>query len=208
MPTTSVYAFPYQSLSDPPHGPDLGQDLAERIEAVLQGNLTLGANLTIGGNLVVPGTATVGGVNIGTAITDLQNIGYVGEDVELATSATSTGSEAFSLATVTFTAVSTRRYKITWTGTWATTVNADIMRLRIRGKAGATVDSTGTELRIITVKAEATGSGQSAVMQATVTGITGQYTVGVSIHRVVGTGSCTINSNSTDHSYLLVERIA
>lgn len=35
MPTTSIYGLPYQGLEDPPHGPDLGRDLAEAVETEL-----------------------------------------------------------------------------------------------------------------------------------------------------------------------------
>jgi len=34
--STPVYAFPYQGVNDSPNGPDLGQDLAEAVEAALQ----------------------------------------------------------------------------------------------------------------------------------------------------------------------------
>lgn len=33
--TTPIYALPYQGLSDPPHGPDLGENLALAVEAQL-----------------------------------------------------------------------------------------------------------------------------------------------------------------------------
>lgn len=33
MPTTPTYALRYQGLADPPHGPNLGQNLAEDVEA-------------------------------------------------------------------------------------------------------------------------------------------------------------------------------
>jgi hypothetical protein len=59
--TTSVYGFRYQGLNDPPHGPDLGKDLAEDIEAALQGNLALGADLDVPGDLSVGGGAAVTG---------------------------------------------------------------------------------------------------------------------------------------------------
>ncbi|MFG3710121.1 hypothetical protein [Micromonospora sp. NPDC047730] len=35
MATTSVYALPYQTMADPPHGPDLGRLLAEKVETEL-----------------------------------------------------------------------------------------------------------------------------------------------------------------------------
>lgn len=33
--TTPIYGLPYQSLDDPPHGPNLGQNLAEAVETEL-----------------------------------------------------------------------------------------------------------------------------------------------------------------------------
>lgn len=34
--TTPIYGFPYQELGDPPHGPNLGKQLAEEVEVELQ----------------------------------------------------------------------------------------------------------------------------------------------------------------------------
>lgn len=141
-------------------------------------------------------------------VTELEAGTYIGEDVELATSAASTGTETFSLATVTWTAASGSRYRIQVEGTHASTVANDIARLRIRVQSGASVTSSGTQLRIITVKAEAANSGAAFCLMATVTGISGQYTAGVSVQRVVGTGSYTINSTSTDETHIIVERVA
>lgn len=69
MATTPTYSLPYQALEDPPHGPNLGQDLAEAIEAVLSdGTKTLTpsainpATVTTTGNATVGGNLTVSGV--------------------------------------------------------------------------------------------------------------------------------------------------
>jgi hypothetical protein len=143
-----------------------------------------------------------------TRTAELEAGSYVGEDVEATTSAASTGTEAFSGATVTWLAVSSRRYRIMAVGTHASSVLGDVSRLRIRTEAGASVTSSGTQRRIITVRAEVAGSGAAFVVVATVTGLSGQVTAGVSIQRVAGTGSCTINSNATDETYIGVERVA
>lgn len=141
-------------------------------------------------------------------VTELEAGSYIGEDTEAATSASSSGTEAVSLAAVTFTADSASRYRIIAVGTHASTVLGDIARLRIRIQSGASVTSSGTQLRIITVRAEVANSGATFCIVATVTGLSGQHTAGVSVHRVVGTGAFTINSNATDETYVGVERVA
>lgn len=140
--------------------------------------------------------------------TELEAGSYIGEDVEATTSASSSGAETFSAATVTWTADSASRYRIQAEGTHASTVLGDVSRLRIRVKAGSSVDSAGTQLRIITVRAEAANSGTAFCLMATVPDISGQYTAGISIDRESGTGACAINSNSTDETHLIVERVA
>lgn len=60
MSATPVYAFPFPALTDTPAGPAQMQALAERIEAVLQANLALGANLTVPGTLMVTGDVQIG----------------------------------------------------------------------------------------------------------------------------------------------------
>lgn len=134
--------------------------------------------------------------------------GYVGEDMEATTNATSTGTEAFSAATVTWTAQPNERYKFTFSSSVFSTVSGDVSRFRIRYQAGASVTSSGTSLRLKSFRHEAASSGDDYSMVATVTGLTGQYTAGASIIRVAGTGTCTISSSATDETYFLVERIA
>lgn len=141
-------------------------------------------------------------------VTELEAGTYIGEDVELATSASSTGTEAFSLATVTWTADSASRYRITAIGTHASTVAGDVIRFRIRVQSGSSVTSSGTLLRIVTVRCEDANSGATFVLMATVTGISGQHTTGISLRREAGSGTCTINSNSTDETHVMVERVA
>jgi hypothetical protein len=140
--------------------------------------------------------------------TELEGGSYIGEDTEATTSASSTGSEAFSGATVTWTADSASRYKFTAVGTYASTVLGDVPRFRIRVQSGSSVTSSGTQLKIMTVRVEVANSGTPFSLIATVTGLSGQYTAGISLQRIAGTGTVTINSNSTDETFFLVERVA
>jgi hypothetical protein len=89
MATTAVYLLPYQVLGDAPDGPNLGQNLAERVEAVLQSNLTLGGNLVVPGSatantMVATTSLTVAGVNIGSAVSTLLAPGWVDYSASLA----------------------------------------------------------------------------------------------------------------------------
>lgn len=68
MGTTPSFNFPYPELTDPPHGPDQIQALAEAVEAALTtiiSSPTFGGNVGVNGNLAVVGSATVGSLNVG-----------------------------------------------------------------------------------------------------------------------------------------------
>lgn len=56
--TTPIYGFPYQELSDPPHGPNLGQDLAEALETEIDRIDTDIADLKQGWNFIDSGRET------------------------------------------------------------------------------------------------------------------------------------------------------
>ncbi|MGW3619492.1 hypothetical protein [Micromonospora arida] len=47
MASTPINGFPYQGLLDPPHGPNLGKDLAEAVEAALDARKPQGATVTL-----------------------------------------------------------------------------------------------------------------------------------------------------------------
>lgn len=132
--------------------------------------------------------------------------GFVAESLVTANTL-STGTEVFA-NTITFTSPSVNdRYKLTWAGSWFSTVVSDILYLRLRYQAGAAVTSAGTQMRINTARVLSANNGLPGTLVATVTGITGQHTVGVSAQRSSGTGSAGIAGSANDHSYLLLERI-
>lgn len=56
MPTTPIYALPYQSLADPPDGPHLGSDLALAVEAQLA---RIDALVTANGLNITANTAAI-----------------------------------------------------------------------------------------------------------------------------------------------------
>jgi hypothetical protein len=88
MGATAVYSLPFQGLTDPPDGPNLGEDLALAIEAVLQGNLALGGNLTVPGNLTVAGNLAVTG---NLTVTGVGNRQFVRKTVDESVSSATTG---------------------------------------------------------------------------------------------------------------------
>jgi hypothetical protein len=112
--------------------------------------------------------------------------------------------------TITLTSPSTSaRYRVLWVGAVQSTVTADIGRLRIRYQSGASLTTSGTQVRIVTYSIQQATKGQQFAIAATITGLTaGQWTVGGTIQRASGTGTNTVSANSTDEEYLLVERIA
>lgn len=69
MATTSIYALPYQTLTDPPDGAALGKNLAEKVELTLSdgtkpltvATVTTTGAATVAGAATVTGALTVGG---------------------------------------------------------------------------------------------------------------------------------------------------
>lgn len=134
---------------------------------------------------------------------------FVGETTNATTSRNSTGTEVIG-TTVTFTAVTGARYKYTWTSSFQSTIGLDTARLRLRDQTGASLTTGGTQRRITTQRATASTSSEPFSITCTVSGLTGgsQYTAGGTMQRAAGTGTCTVNGNSTDEEYFLVERVA
>jgi hypothetical protein len=169
--------------------------------------------LPVYGGLAVWRTDVAGGllqIHNGTSYVDYTPAfsAFVGESRNNSTNTTSTGTEAIG-STVTWTAVTNARYKVTWQGSVQSTVSGDIGRIRIRHQLGSSLTTAGTQDAIRTY-VSTSGEGKSNVMFATISGLTGgsQYTAGGTIQRITGTGTNQINGNATDEQYTLVERIA
>lgn len=60
MPTTPTYGWPYQSLTDPPDGPNLGEDLALAIEATVS---ALAATVAANSADIITNTAAIALIN-------------------------------------------------------------------------------------------------------------------------------------------------
>lgn len=133
---------------------------------------------------------------------------YIGE-VRATTTRSSTGTEVI-CATVTFTAVTGARYKVSWYGGVSSTANGDVPRLRIRHQSGASLTTGGTQDASSLQVIQGTNQTTPYVQIATVSGLTGgtQYTIGGTLQRFAGTGTNQISSSVGDEEYLLVERIA
>lgn len=77
---TGNYNLPYQEVGDSPAGYQGLQDLAEAMDALLSGNLTLGGDLTVPGDQDVAGDLNVAGAII--ASNQLYTVTYSGTSVD------------------------------------------------------------------------------------------------------------------------------
>lgn len=109
---------------------------------------------------------------------------------------------------ITWTAVTGESYMLLYDTSYQGTIVADIMELRMRYKAGATVDATGTQFGIRRARIEVANSGNPLMMQRVITGIAaGQTTIGVTINRQAGTGVVQATGASTDEGALTLLRV-
>lgn len=133
--------------------------------------------------------------------------GWVGESTR--SSAVNLGSPNTEtvLQSLTFTADSAARYKITAVQSVQSSVAADLMQLRLRWQAGAAVTSAGTEVLTQLINQDIAGKGQIITSVITVTGLSGQVTVGVTAVRAGGTGAISSFGNVQQTNTLLVERV-
>lgn len=185
--------------------------------AAITGNATVGGTLGVTGATTltggVSGTVTATGAVTGTTLngtTDVQRNGvslprgYVGSaTINADVSASTTEVAALS---VTFTAVAGRRYKVIFTGPYSADTATDLVGIRFRYKAGATVDASGTLIRSTYYATPQANSIYSASVISTVTGIAaGQTTIGVMILLVGGLNLVHIPAASGLVAELIIE---
>jgi hypothetical protein len=114
--------------------------------------------------------------------------GIIGE-VSPTDGSTTTNVEAFR-GTITGTLRTGRKYLPQYWGQAQSSVAGDLLLLRLRYKAGATVDNTGTVIQVMAQHCEVASRNQPVALGKSFTvPSTGQYTVGVSIIRNTGTGN-------------------
>ena len=111
------------------------------------------------------------------------------------------------LQSVTFAAVAGVRYKVTALQSIQASVAGDLIQMRLRWNSGATFTTGGTELYTTLPNADVAGKGQPVPLIATVTGLSGTVSVGVTAVRSAGTGTITSNGDSRQTNTLLVERV-
>lgn len=128
------------------------------------------------------------------------------ENSSVQTSSTSGTTTYFAGQTVTFTAKTGRRYKVTYSGHVHST-GSDQFSLILTYKAGATVASTDTILIERTSNIPTANVAYNQSFSIELTGITGQYTIGTFLKRTFGGGTFSFNANSTEKLILLVEDI-
>ncbi|MFI7072042.1 hypothetical protein [Micromonospora sediminicola] len=142
----------------------------------------------------------------GQKLTPATAPGWVAENDRQTTVGSITTTEAV-LQSVTFTAVSTARYKISAVQSIQSTVAGDLIQMRIRWSAGAILSTSGTELKSILPNADVASKGQAQPITATVTNLSGQITVGVTAVRNSGTGTVSSFGDSRMTNTILVERV-
>lgn len=132
--------------------------------------------------------------------------GYVGESTRSTASSSFTTTETV-IQSVTFTAVAGVRYKIMAVQSVQSTVAADLIQARLRWSAGSSLSTAGTEITTLLINQDVAGKGIIVTLLATVTGLSGEVTVGVTAVRAAGTGTCSSFGNSQQENIVLVEGI-
>lgn len=131
--------------------------------------------------------------------------GYVGETVRTSTIGSITTTETV-LDSVTFTAVTGQRYKVSTVFFYQSTVANDLAITRFRWQAGGTLTTAGTEFHVGVMNCDIVNRGGLCVMTRTLTGVSGQITVGTTMVRSSGTGTLqSSGSASQQNNTLLVE---
>lgn len=109
---------------------------------------------------------------------------------------------------VTFTAVTGRRYKVTWHGSWVANTALVTNNFKIRYSAGTSLSTAGTLVHARNVRSWATAEFLDITMTTDVTGIpAGQTTIGVTSVVGLGSGTVDISGASDNLRKLIVEDI-
>lgn len=112
------------------------------------------------------------------------------------------------IQSLTFTAVAAARYKIVAVQSFQSTVTGDVMRARIRYQSGSSLTTAGTELISVLPVAHTASKGIiNTIVAPTLTGISGTYTVGVTLVRDSGTGNLVSYGDVKQTDLIMVERV-
>ncbi|MFI7073553.1 hypothetical protein [Micromonospora sediminicola] len=133
--------------------------------------------------------------------------GWVAESLRNTSVGTFTTTETL-LQTVSFNANPAARYKITALQSVQSSVAGDLIRVRLRYTTGlGNPNSSSTEIMSQLPNADIAGKGQVCTSIATITGLSGDITVGVFAVRDTGTGSITSFGDARQTNLMMVERV-
>lgn len=122
---------------------------------------------------------------------------YIDDNIKVANVTSASATEVV-VDSMTWTAVTGERYKLHFDAAFQGSTAGDIVELRMRYKAGATVDATGTQFGIVRFRVEVVNSPVPVSMERVVSGIAaGQTTIGVTVNRQAGAGTVQINGAAT-----------
>lgn len=170
--------------------------------AAVSGNATVGGTLAVTGTTALTGAATLAGGVAGTVTAT----GVVsGSDVQVAgasmprgkigsaalTSQLDTDTTEVVVASITFTAIANRRYKLTWNGGVKGTTAGDYAWFQMKYSPGVTlIPATGTSIRALGASISVANMAIPFTMIAENKDIpAGQRTIGITMKRYIGTGT-------------------
>lgn len=111
-------------------------------------------------------------------------------------------------SSVTFTAVTGRKYRVTASTMYSSNQAGDNVTVRLRSAAGATVTSAGTLRREIVAAAAAANATTPLTFVENISGLAaGQTTVGLLVVRYSGTGTVLVGNAVNSGNSLLVEDV-
>ena len=133
--------------------------------------------------------------------------GYIAESRRTSTVSSITTTETV-VQSLTFTAVSGVRYKVTAIQSAQSTVAGDNPQIRLRWASGASVTTAGTEIiSVLPVCAVVNKGEMVTVVDTFVPNVNGQVTVGVTMVRAIGTGTISSNGAASHVDTILVEGV-
>lgn len=132
---------------------------------------------------------------------------YIDDNIKVANTTSASTTEVV-IDSMTWTAVANEKVLLHFDAAYQGSIVGDILELRMRYKAGASVDATGTSFGILRVRVEVANSPVPVDMARVATGIAaGQTTIGVLMNRASGTGTITVNGSATSETAMNLLRV-
>lgn len=133
---------------------------------------------------------------------------YIDDNVKVANTTSASTTEVV-IDSMTFTAIANEKVLLHFDAAYQGSIVADVLELRMRYKAGATLDATGTLFGILRIRIEVGTSPQPVAMARVASGIAaGQTTIGVTMNRQSGTGTLTVLGSATSEAAMNLLRVS